>query len=91
MVDGMSRIMISPDLDEPAKRAAIRNLTRLYNNALQMQSDVSGLELGTLLAPDAVGGTPAPAPGAAPAPAPNPTPTPIPNYYVYEDQHPGGA
>jgi hypothetical protein len=68
----MSRIMISPDMDAAAKQKAIGNLTTLYNNSLQMQSDVSGLELGTLLAPEAVGGTPAPAPGAPPAPAPAP-------------------
>ncbi len=76
MVDGISRIMVSPDLDEAAKQKAIGNLTTLYNNALQMQSVVSGLNLGELLAPDAVGGTPAPAPGAAPAPAPTPAPAP---------------
>jgi len=76
MVDGMTRIMVSPDMDAPAKQTAINNLTTLYNNTLQMQSDVSGLELGTLLAPEAVGGTPAPAPGAAPAPAPTPAPAP---------------
>ncbi len=76
MVDGMTRIMVSPDMDAAAKQSAIGNLTTLYNNALQMQSDITGLELGTLLAPEAVGGTPAPAPGAAPAPAPAPAITP---------------
>ena len=49
MVDGMTRIMGSPDLDEAAKRKAIGNLTRLYKGAMDMQSDITGLELGTLL------------------------------------------
>ena len=40
-------------MNAPAKQAAIGNLTTLYNNSLKMQSDVSGLELGTLLAPEA--------------------------------------
>ena len=72
MVDSFTRVMVSPDLDASAKQKVIGNLTTLYNNTLKMQSDVSGLELGKLLAPEAVGGTPAPAPGAAPAPAPTP-------------------
>ncbi len=70
MVDGMTRIMVSPDMDKEAKQKAIGNLTTLYNNSLKMQSDVSGLELGTLLSPDQVGGPPAPAPAPTPAPAP---------------------
>lgn len=76
MVDGMSRIMISPDMDAPAKQAAIGNLTTLYNGALKMQADITGLDLGSLLAPDAAGGGPAPAPtsGAVTAPAPAPSP-----------------
>jgi len=60
MVDSFTRVMVSPDLDAAAKRKVIGNLTKLYNNTLKMQSDVSGLELGTLLALDDVGGTPAP-------------------------------
>lgn len=87
MVDSFTRVMVSPDLDAPAKQAVIGNMTTLYNNTLQMQSDVSGLELGTLLAPEALGGTPAPTPGAAPAPAPTPAPAPPPFYY----ENPGGA
>ena len=86
MVDGMSRIMVSPDMDAAAKQKAIGNLTTLYNNALQMQSDVSGLELGSLLAPEAVGGTPAPAPGAAPPPAPSQA-----DDLLGWWEHPGGA
>ena len=76
MVDSFTRVMTNPDMDAAAKQAAIGNLTTLYNNTLQMQSDVSGLQLGTLLTPGAVGGTPAasPAPAAAPAPAPRPAP-----------------
>jgi hypothetical protein len=78
MVDGMTRIMVSPDLDAPAKQKAIGNLTSLYNSSLAMQSDISGLEIGSLLAPEELGGTPAPEPGAAPAPAPTPAPAPAP-------------
>lgn len=77
MVDSFTRVMTNPDMDAAAKQAAIGNLTTLYNNTLQMQSDVSGLKLGTLLNPQAVGGTPAAAPGASPAPAPAPPTTGI--------------
>lgn len=88
MVDSMTRIMVSPDLDKAAKQKAIDNLTALYNNSLQMQSDVSGLELGTLLAPETVGGTPAPAPAPAGAPSQAPAPAagrPGMNYGAVED------
>ena len=55
-----------------------------------MQSDVSGLELGKLLAPEAVGGTPAPAPGAAPAPAPTPVQAGG-QLFGFDYENPGGA
>jgi len=86
MVDGMTRIMVSPDMDAPAKQKAIGNLTTLYNNALQMQSDVSGLELGTLLAPEAVGGTPA----TTTAPAPTPVQAGG-QLFGFDYENPGGA
>jgi len=90
MVDSFTRVMVSPDLDAAAKQKAIGNLTTLYNNSLQMQSDVSGLELGKLLAPEAVGGTPAPAPGAAPAPAPTPVQAGG-QLFGFDYENPGGA
>ncbi len=75
MVDGMSRIMISPDMDAAAKQKAIDNLTTLYRGALAMQSDITGLELGLLLngdeapAPEGTAGTPATAPALETGPA----------------------
>ena len=64
MVDGISRVMVDPNMDAPAKQAAIGNLTTLYNNALGMQSTLTGLNLGQLLDDTAPAG---PA-RAAPAP-----------------------
>jgi hypothetical protein len=54
LVDNITRVMQDKDLSAGAKQAAIGNLTTLYNNTLQMQSQLSGLDLGTLLAPDAL-------------------------------------
>lgn len=65
MVDSFTRVMLDPNMDAGAKQAANDNLTTLYNNTLKMQSDVSGLKLGELLAPGALT-------GSAPAPAPAP-------------------
>lgn len=85
MVDGITRIMVDPNMDAGAKQAAINNLTTLYNNALSMQSQVTGLELGSLLTPGDLGG------GAAPAPAPAPAPTPEGGYPDYPGAFiPGG-
>lgn len=73
LTDGITRIMMDPELDGPSKQAAIGNLTTLYNNTLTMQSTLTGLNLGPLLnmsdiAPVAGGGAAAPgtAPGAEP-------------------------
>lgn len=53
MVDSYTRVMLNPDLDADAKKTVTGNITQLYENTLRMQSDVSGLELGTILgAPD---------------------------------------
>ena len=65
MVDSFTRVMLDPNMDASAKQSAIGNLTTLYNNTLKMQSDVSGLKLGELLAPGTIT-----APAGAPAPAP---------------------
>lgn len=51
MVDGITRVMVDPNMDTGTKQAAINNLTTLYNNTLAMQSDLTGLDLGTLLQP----------------------------------------
>ena len=73
LTDGITRIMLDPDMDATAKQAAINNLTAVYNNTLQMQSAVSGLNLGSLLtAPGAPvsggGGGGGGSQGGAPAP-----------------------
>ncbi len=60
MVESMTKIMQDPDLDAAGKQKAIDNITTLYNNALAMQSNVSGLNLGSLLSPTQVGGTGSP-------------------------------
>lgn len=49
MVDNVARVMASPDLDGPAKQAAIDNLTSLFNNNMKAQEAISGLKLGSLL------------------------------------------
>jgi hypothetical protein len=85
MVDSFTRVMLDPNLDAAGKEAATKNLTGLYNNTLAMQADVSGLQLGQLLAPEAFAAVPASpaAPAAAPAAAPvaAPAPAPASDYY----------
>ena len=49
MVDGISRVMVDPNMNAAAKQKFIGNLTTLYNNALGMQSTLTGLNLGQLL------------------------------------------
>ena len=82
MVDGISRVMVDPNMDAIAKQTAIGNLTTLYNNTLGMQSTLTGLNLGQLLSDGApvvgvpstpawnqpVGNAPAPAPATEPGP-----------------------
>ena len=70
MVDSFSRVMLSPDLDKDAKIKVTGDLTQLYKNSLAMQSDVSGLKLGELLAFEPKGGTTTTTLTPAPAPAP---------------------
>ena len=70
MVDSISKVMTDPNMDAAAKQAQINNLTTLYNNALGMQSKVTGLDLGSLLNPGDVASTGAPVSPVAPvAPA----------------------
>lgn len=83
MVDSFTKVMMS-DLDTAAKQKTIGNLTTLYNNTLKMQSDVSGLELGKLLAFEPTGG----APGAPPAPAQQPPINDLLDYGVNESGEP---
>lgn len=77
LVNNITSIMANPDMDGPAKQAAINNLTKLYNNALQTQEAIAGMDLGALLTFPKVN-APAPSPGPSPGPAPGPTPTPTP-------------
>lgn len=55
LVSNITAIMQDQNLDAGAKQSAISNLTSMYNNALQMQSSISGLNLGSLLSPQAMG------------------------------------
>jgi len=52
MIDSVTRIMMNPDLDAAAKATAIENTRMLYDNALGMLSNVSGLDLGAIIGPD---------------------------------------
>jgi hypothetical protein len=58
--------MVDPNLSADAKSAQIGNLTELYNNQLQMQSHLTGLDLGTLISKEAItsGASPLFSPGA---------------------------
>ena len=83
MIDNISRVMADPDMDGPAKQAAIGNLTTLYNGALENQEAISGLDLGELLDPSVfqTGGGAAPTAPSGTAPtAPSGTPP-----YPYQD------
>lgn len=83
MVDSISRVMVNPDLDGPAKKAAIENLRQLYNNSLKGQEAISGLKLGELIGPDVFGsnGTIPTTPATPDAPqAPPQTAPQYPNY-----------
>lgn len=68
MVDSITKIMLDPNLDAEGKQTAINGTTTLYRNALEMQSKVSGLNLGTILAPGDVSAPPASVPGSGVAP-----------------------
>ena len=76
LIDNISRVMLAPDLDGPAKQSAINTLTQTYNAALKQQQIISGLDLGSLLSFGGAAPTPAPTPAPAPAPAPGPAPWP---------------
>lgn len=52
MIDSVTRIMMDPNLDAAAKATAIENTRMLYDNALGMLSNVSGLDLGSIIGPD---------------------------------------
>lgn len=72
-IDNVTQIMASPDLDGPAKQAAIDNLRVLFDNNMKSQEAISGLELGSLVGDmgGSTGGTTKPGetkPGAQPVP-----------------------
>lgn len=78
MVDGITKVMTDPTMDFTAKQDAINNLTKLYNGSLDMQSNLTGLNLGNLL-----GGLTTPganADGSAPRAPVNTTEPSAPNY-----------
>lgn len=51
MVEQVTKIMSNNEMNADAKQASIDNLTTLYRNAMDIQSDVTGIGIGTLLAP----------------------------------------
>lgn len=80
MIDSITRIMTDQKLKADGKQAAIDQITQMYSDTLQLQQDIGGLELGSLLAPSEFipGAAPAPAPAAAaPAPATNYNGSPV--------------
>lgn len=66
MNDSINRIMLSTDLEAGPKQEAINNTVELYNQALQAQQTISGLDLGSIVvgsikAPQAAPQAPSPA------------------------------
>ena len=83
MISEMSKVMADQNMDGPSKATAIENLRQMYSDSLAVQSQVSGLKLGSIISPtsfgDVGGGSNSPTPGApgnAPPPAPAPAPPP---------------
>lgn len=72
MIDNVTRILADKDLDAGAKQAAINSQTKLYNNAMQIQSQITGLNIGALLIGDGALAAPASAPTQEPIMAPAP-------------------
>ena len=78
MIGEMAKVMSDPNMDGPSKSTAIENLRQMYSDSLAVQSQVSGLKLGSIIspgsfgdvgagvnaAPGATGGAPAAPPGA---------------------------
>ncbi len=52
LTTSVAQIMADPNLDPDAKQRNIDNLTNMYSASMGMQSKLTGLNLGTLLAPD---------------------------------------
>lgn len=48
MVDNFTRVMLNNDLDKDAKPKVIADLFKMYDNTMQMQSDISGLKIGDM-------------------------------------------
>jgi hypothetical protein len=74
LTDSITRVMMDPDLDVTGKQTAINNLTKLYDGQMNMQSKLTGLDLGNLLTT----GITAPAGGGSTVP--NTTDPNSPNY-----------
>jgi hypothetical protein len=55
MISGISQIMGNKDLNAEAKQAAINNMMSMYNDSMQVQSQISGLNLGSILSPQSMG------------------------------------
>jgi hypothetical protein len=50
MIDSITRVMSDPNLDAAGRQAAITNITELYQGSLGIQEQISGLDLGDILA-----------------------------------------
>lgn len=82
LTNSIAGVMVNADLDAAAKQTAINNLTTLYNSSMDMQSKLTGLDLGSLLAP--ASDTPT---AATPATTPGQT---APRERTQDDLYPGG-
>ena len=79
LVDGITRVMIDPNMDADTKQSQVNNLTGLYNGALDLQSKLTGLDLGKLLGGgSATASTPTATDSTLASPPPSPPPRPAP-------------
>lgn len=56
LINQSAAVMSDQNLDFAGKQAALNSLTKVFNNAMAVQSSISGLDLGTLLEPEALVG-----------------------------------
>ena len=81
LVDGITRVMINPDATADTKIKQVDDLRGLYNGALDLQSKLTGLDLGHLLGGGATASTPTPTDSTV-EPLPTPSNKPLPRAKV---------
>jgi hypothetical protein len=63
MINSIGSVITDPNMDAGAKQAAINQLGGMFNDYMELQSHMSGLDLGDILVFDTTAAAPAPAPG----------------------------